>query len=140
MVNTLTTTTGTALNVANTTIGANRLEFRSISANGAANGIVLSNSGASGGLTVIGTGAAGTGGTIQNITTRGASFINASNISLTNMNFTNANQNDGPTAPDGVVGGNSDENGAIHLEGAANVALTGVTITRRRSTASTATA
>ena len=64
-----------------------------------------------------------------NSTTRGASFINASNISLTNMNFTNASQNDGPTAPDGVVGGNSDENGAIHLPPAANVALTGVTIT-----------
>ena len=35
-VNTITTTTGTALNVANTTIGASGLTFRSISANGAA--------------------------------------------------------------------------------------------------------
>ena len=94
----------------------------------ATNGIVLNNN-PTGSFTVTGTGAAGTGGTIQNITTRGASFINASNISLTNMNFTNASQNDGPTAPDGVVGGNSDENGAIHLQAAANVALTGVTIT-----------
>ena len=39
--NTLTTTTGIALNVANTNIGANGLSFRSMSTNGAANGIVL---------------------------------------------------------------------------------------------------
>ena len=32
-----------ALNVANTTIGASGMTFRSISANGAANGIVLNN-------------------------------------------------------------------------------------------------
>ena len=49
IVNTITTTTGTALNVANTTIGASGLTFRSISANGAANGIVLNNTGANGG-------------------------------------------------------------------------------------------
>ena len=76
-----------------------------VDSNNATNGIVLNDD--TGSFTVTGTGAAGTGGTIQNITTRGASFINASNISLTNMNFTNASQNDGPTAPDGVVGGNS---------------------------------
>ncbi|MGH8564420.1 MAG: tandem-95 repeat protein [Gammaproteobacteria bacterium] len=99
-----------------------------VDSSNAANGIILNNN-PTGSFTVTGTGAAGTGGTIQNITTRGASFINASNVSLTNMSFTNASQNDGPTAPDGVVGGNSDENGAIHLQSAANVALTGVTIT-----------
>ena len=75
IVNTLTTTTGTALNVANTTIGAAGLTFRSISANGAANGIVLNTTGASGGLTVTGNGVACTpadttcsGGTLQNMT------------------------------------------------------------------------
>ena len=46
--NTITTTTGTALNVANTNIGASGLTFQSISANGAANGIVLNSTGASG--------------------------------------------------------------------------------------------
>lgn len=64
--NTITTTTGTALNVANTNIGVGGLVFRSISANGAANGIVLNATGATAGLTVSGTGLAGTGGTIQN--------------------------------------------------------------------------
>jgi hypothetical protein len=72
--NTITTTTGTALNVANTTIGASGLTFRSISANGAPNGIVLNTTGTSGGLTVIGdrtntaVGGNGSGGTISNAT------------------------------------------------------------------------
>ena len=57
--NTLTTTTGTALNIANTTIGAADVTFRSISANGGANGIVLNTTGALGGLHVTGTGTAG---------------------------------------------------------------------------------
>jgi hypothetical protein len=65
-VNTLATTTGIALNVVNTTIGSNDLEFRSISSNGASSGIVLTNTGSSGGLWVKGTGTAGSGGTIQN--------------------------------------------------------------------------
>ncbi|HEY6691748.1 MAG TPA: hypothetical protein VI006_02790, partial [Solirubrobacteraceae bacterium] len=65
--NTLATTTGTALNVASTNIHANGANFRSISANGAANGIVLIGTGASGGLTVSGTGSAASGGTITNI-------------------------------------------------------------------------
>ena len=55
--NILATTTGTALNVANTTIGGEDLTFQSISANGAANGIVLNTTGALGGLTVTGTAA-----------------------------------------------------------------------------------
>ncbi|MGH8566453.1 MAG: Ig-like domain-containing protein, partial [Gammaproteobacteria bacterium] len=117
-------TNATAVNVN----GGGAFTLTRVDSSNAASGIILNNNPA-GSFTVTGTGAAGTGGTIQNITTRGASFITASNISLTNMNFTNANQNDGPTAPDGVVGGNSDENGAIHLQSAANVALTGVTIT-----------
>ncbi len=67
LVNTLTTTTGTALNVASTTIGASDLEFQSISSNGGtATGIILSATGSTGGLKVKGTGAAGSGGTIQN--------------------------------------------------------------------------
>jgi hypothetical protein len=92
------TTTGTALNVS-TTIGANDLEFRSVSANGAANGIVLSNTGSSGGLTVVGTGASlasgtrgtvganlGTGGTIQSTTGAAVSLNNVDGgVTLKNM-------------------------------------------------------
>ena len=74
--NTLSTTTGIALNVANTNIGAANLNFRSISANGATNGIVLNTTGASGRLIVSGNGgtctlantAGCTGGEIRNST------------------------------------------------------------------------
>ena len=59
VVNTITTTTGTALNVANTTIGASGLTFRSIASNGltaSAMVIILDTTGATGGLTVTGDG------------------------------------------------------------------------------------
>lgn len=96
--NTITSTTGTALNVVNTTIGASDVTFQSISANGAVNGIVLNNTGASGGLTVTGDGATsggqlvlnGTGGTIQNTTGDSVVLTNAFNINLRQMNITNA--------------------------------------------------
>ena len=87
--NTLATTTGTALNVANTTIAAGGLTFRSISAgtaaSGPANGIVLNNTGASGSLTVSGTGGAGTGGTIQKTTSDGVSLTGTLSPSFTNL-------------------------------------------------------
>ena len=129
IVNTITSGTGTGLNVVNTTIGASGLTFRSINVNGAANGIILNNTGATAGLTVSGNGSSGTGGTIQNISTQGASFISARNISLNWMNFTNANTSNG-AASDGTVGGNenTDENGAIHLSAAVNVNLSNITI------------
>jgi len=64
--NTITSTTGTALNVANSTIGASDLTFQSISSNGGSSGIVLNTTGSTGNLVVTGTGAPGSGGTIQN--------------------------------------------------------------------------
>ena len=99
LVNTLTATTGSALNVVSTTIGANKLEFRSITSNGsgAANGIVLDNAGA-GGLTVAGNGgtcttaATCTGGAITTKTGAdgtgngiGIYVNNTSNVSITRM-------------------------------------------------------
>jgi uncharacterized repeat protein (TIGR01451 family) len=90
LVNTLTTTTGTALNVNATTISANELEFRSISSNGAANGIALNTTGALGGLTVSGNGgsctsaATCTGGAIQNATI-GVSLTNTTSPSIDRM-------------------------------------------------------
>jgi hypothetical protein len=99
LVNTLTATTGSGLNVVSTTIGANKLEFRSITSNGSgtANGIVLDNAGA-GGLTVAGNGgscisaATCTGGTISTKTGAdgtgngiGIYVNNTSNVSITRM-------------------------------------------------------
>ena len=86
LVNTLTTSTGTALNVANTTISANNLEFRSISSNGAVNGIAVITTGALGGLRVKGTGAAGSGGTIQASTGTGIGLNATAAVNLAFMN------------------------------------------------------
>ena len=103
IVNTLATTTATALNVTSTTIGASGLTFRSITSNGAgtADGIILNNTGTTAGLTVTGNGGTCTaadqtgcsGGTIQNKTgadgsqTQGTGIYlnNTSGVSLTRM-------------------------------------------------------
>jgi len=94
---TITTTTGTAINVANTTIGAANLEFKSVSAgtaaSGPANGIVLNNTGTSGGLVIAGTGSAGSGGTIQKGTV-GINLTSTKNVSLSWMNVS-ANSQEG---------------------------------------------
>ncbi|MEO5914482.1 MAG: Ig-like domain-containing protein [Luteolibacter sp.] len=71
IVNTITATTGMALNVQNTTIGAAGLIFRSITsgtgAGSAGSGIILDSTGA-GSFTVAGNGGAATGGTLQHKT------------------------------------------------------------------------
>ncbi|MDX6694929.1 MAG: hypothetical protein QOF02_2532 [Blastocatellia bacterium] len=101
IVNTLTATTGSALNVNATTIGASNLTFRSITSNGSGsnNGIILDNTGTNGGLIVTGNGgtctsaATCTGGTIANKTgtdsqtTSGIGIYlnNTSNVSLDRM-------------------------------------------------------
>ena len=94
VVNTLATTTGTALNVANTTIGPSGLTFRSISAgtaaSGPASGIILTSTGASGGLTVTGSGTANSGGTIQRTTSHGIVVNGTSNLVLERMLISNA--------------------------------------------------
>jgi VCBS repeat-containing protein len=121
---TLTTTTGTALDVENTTIGFNGLKFQSISAGttsgGPASGIDLNNTGTSGGgLSVTGTGSTaaggdGSGGTIQQTTSGGASafgqsdggvYLNDTNdISLADMDFASNNANGVyGTAVDGLI-------------------------------------
>ena len=93
---TLATTAGTALNVENTTIGASGLTFESISSNGASSGIVLSNTGTSGGLTVSGNGgtctstsSTCTGGTIQNTTGHAIALTSTQSPSFSFMKITN---------------------------------------------------
>ena len=91
--NTISSGSGTALNIANTTIGTADVTFQSISANGAANGIVLNNTGTSGGLTVTGDGLTtnnGSGGTIQNTTGTGISLTSTRDVSLDQMNILTA--------------------------------------------------
>ncbi|HET6233170.1 MAG TPA: invasin domain 3-containing protein [Longimicrobiaceae bacterium] len=83
---------GTALNVQGVSIGAAGLTFRSVSASGAASGIVLSNTGSAGGLTVTGDGgtcitvtSACTGGTIQNTSGPGISLSNTASPSFSHV-------------------------------------------------------
>ncbi len=77
---TLATTTATALDVENTTIGSAGLTFQSISSgtqtSGPSEAIVLAHTGTTGALFVDGTGAAGSGGLIENTT--GASAVSLS--------------------------------------------------------------
>jgi hypothetical protein len=104
--NTLTTANATALNITNTTIHADDLNFRSISSNAAGSGIVLTTTGASGGLTVTGNGgsctsaATCTGGAIQGSTGTGISLTNVlGGASLTRMFV-------GGSGDDGIGGSN----------------------------------
>jgi YVTN family beta-propeller protein len=96
--NALTTTNATALNVANTTIGASDLTFRSINVDGndaaPTNGIVLNNTGTSGGLSVTGTGTAGTGGTIQDTSGDAILLTTTEKLALSSMSIT-SNMGDG---------------------------------------------
>jgi len=114
--NTIDSTTGVALNVQNTTIGAGGLNFRSISSNGGTgNGIVLDTTGTTNGLTVSGnagtcssTAGSCTGGTIQNKS--GADANNAQGIGI----YLN---NSGPVAID-----------RMQLNGFQNYAIRGTTV------------
>ncbi len=102
--NSINTTTGTALTVNGTTIGSSNLVFHDISSNGAANGILLNNTGTSGHLTVTGTGTTArnrrhdpeqhgrrrhdaTQRRQQRRRHRHLSFSNASNVTINRMNI-----------------------------------------------------
>jgi Bacterial Ig domain/Calx-beta domain/Bacterial cadherin-like domain len=91
--NSITSTTGTALTVANTTIGTTGLNFVSVSSDGGSNaGIILDNTGALGGLTITGDGGSAnnfSGGTIQNKTGVGISLTNTRDVVLDQMHIVN---------------------------------------------------
>ena len=90
ILNTIATTTGTALTVCNTAIGVAGLTFRSISAGTASPsagvGVYLDNTGAAGGLTVVGNGSQilPSGGTIQRKTGADGSLTAGNGIVLLN--------------------------------------------------------
>src|SRR5690606_29986091 len=89
LANTIASTTGTALTVTNTTIGAGGLVFRSISSNGAANGILLDTTGNTAGLTVTGDGggaANGSGGSILGSTGIGVRLTDTRDVNLGYLN------------------------------------------------------
>ena len=135
--NTIDSTTGTALNVASTTIGASGLTFQSISSNGAASGIVLNTTGASGSLTVAGTGSANSGGTIQNATSHGIALTSTLSPSFTDMNIQNTSgsgingtQVNGFTFASGTInnsgtGGAADDSNISFNDSTVNANVTG---------------
>lgn len=126
--NTLTTTSGTAFNMTGSTIGSSGITFQSITVNGAPVGINLNNSIAGGEFAVTGTVTtglvnAGSGGTIQNTSGSGVSFVNGGRLSLNGMNINNvatSNPLAGATCGMEVASGCL---AAIHVVGASNVQI-----------------
>lgn len=136
--NTATATTGAAVEVANTTIGAADVTFRSVAANGGANGIVLNTTGSAGGLHVTGNGTADSGGVIQNMVGAdgtnagvGAYLNSTADVSLSRMRFSNAQGHairgttvNGFSLTNSTVNGTNGTNDAVD-EG--SISLTGLT-------------
>jgi VCBS repeat-containing protein len=97
--NSITTGTGTPLNVDNTGIGANNAIFKSISSNGATNGIRLVNTGTLGHVQITGDGTNDSGGTISAATGNAIELSGTDNFTADEMNLANP-------ARDGVSGTN----------------------------------
>jgi hypothetical protein len=130
---TITTSNNSALSIAGVssvskvTLG---VILTSVSANGSSGtttkGISLNNT--SGSFLITGTGSTdGSGGTIQNITQRGAEFINATGITLKNINFISANTSNGCsplTSPTPFAGCY----GSVYLESVTNATLDNINI------------
>ena len=129
--NFINTSAGRALGVSGTNIGAAGLTFERIdSAGTTTDGIVLNNTGASGGLTVTGNGTPASGGSVVNKTQRGGQFINTRNLTLNYMAFTNNGTNlvAAATCGDALNGTNTGCGAGIHLQNVTDVSLTGTTV------------
>lgn len=122
--NTVTSTTGVAVTVIGTAIGAADLTFESVSADGGTYGIRLNGTGSAGGLHITGTGADGSGGTIQNIGLRGIELIDTAEVVINNMALTNANLTHGISTDLDV----SNSNAAIYLSGVDGASFANVDI------------
>lgn len=114
--NSVATATGTAVNIDGATVGASGFALKSVSADGAVNGIVLKDTGNTGGVFeitgdgangldnvagTIGGGILGSGGTITNTAGDAIVLNNAHNVTLRNLIVGNAAR----SAADGYVGG-----------------------------------
>jgi len=130
--NTITTTSGQAVNINGTSIGGGGVIFLRINANGGSNAITLTNAG-SGGFTVTGVGTTdGSGGTIQNITQRGISIENTNNITLSNLTLNAANTTDAPGSCD--YNTNTGCYAAVYLNTVNNATLNNVDISNSAQT------
>lgn len=119
---TLSNSSGQALQI--TSGGTLDCIFTSVSASGAEKGISLNN--ATGTFEIAGSGSiAGSGGTIRNITKRGAEFNTAANVTLKNINFINANTAAGDIPADK---NNSGVNAALHFSNSNNITLDNIQV------------
>jgi large repetitive protein len=106
------------------------VSLRSVSASGSTHGIRLANTTGPFGITGNAS-VAGSGGTIQNTTQRGASFIGTGGVALGYVNFTNAATANGDTAAvcgNTAAGTNLNCNAAIHFANVTSALLAGVVV------------
>ena len=131
--NSVGSTSGTAVNLTNTTIGASGITLQSVSSSGADTGITLNNTG-TGDFTVTGTGTTdSSGGTLQTLNDHGIELINAQDVSISNMDLTNATTTQDvavntPTCDDESGGTNTGCNAPVQMVNATNISLTNLTI------------
>ena len=128
--NDLSAVAGTALSVRNTTIGVEGLTFRSIAALNAPVGIELVNTGSQGGLTVTGTGTAGTGGSIQNAASDGVRLSGTRNVTLNHLTISSSAASVSGSACGADLATNC--SAAVDMYNAANVTLNGLAISGSR--------
>jgi hypothetical protein len=102
--NTVSATNGTGVSIVDTTIGASGVTLRSVSSNGAANGIVLDSTGAIGGFNVTGNGAM-TAGVLDRNGSGGAIGSTGSCIVLTSSNGVTVRQVDLTNCGDHAIAG-----------------------------------
>ena len=123
--NAITTANAPALDVNTLTIGASGVTFRSVSVNGGVDGLRLNNV-TGGNFAVTGGGAAGSGGTLQNLSGDGVRVSNSGNVSLAYMNITNVATGSGST-PCGIQDASNCAS-SIDLVSANNILLDNVVI------------
>lgn len=132
ILNTVTTTTGTGVNIVTPTdIGASGVTFRSVSVNGAPSGIILN--GTSGAFSVVGDGSFtggvldrdGSGGILNNTTDDAVRLTSASNVTLRQMNLTSPGDTVQPNVADNEAP--LGEHG-IEANGGGNIIVSGVLI------------
>lgn len=138
--NTITSGTGTAFTLNGPDLSAADATLESISSTGATSGIVLQDTGGTGGLHVTGTGTATTGGTIQNSTGPGVNLTNTYEVQLGSVRIQNGgddgirgtNVNDFSLTAASQITGNGNavtERGIDFSEVSGTVLLTGATVT-----------
>ena len=136
--NTVTTSTGIAVFITNTTIGASNVTFKTVTAGtssgGPFNGILLSTTGSAGGLKVTGSGTADSGGIIQKTTGAGISLFSTTGPSFDRMNIRDTASSGVGSVSTGQITNFSFTNGTINNSGTAGTPPTSPSTSTSRQT------